>query len=72
MAKLPLSIVTKLINMTSESRYGYIADLVTQEINEIVEESFAESGYDCKERYRDEQIANYLNFLKKDLQSDNA
>jgi hypothetical protein len=49
-----------------------IVELLTKEIDDIVEESFADSGYDCKERYRDEQLASYLNFLIKDLQSDNA
>ena len=58
--------------MTIESRYGMIVELLTKEIDDIVEESFTDSGYDCKERYRDEQLASYLNFLIKDLQSDNA
>ena len=58
--------------MPEESRYEYISELVSKEIDDIVEESFADSGYDSKEKYRDEQIANYLYFLKKDLQSDNA
>ena len=57
--------------MPVESRYGYISELVKKEIDEIVDESFADSGYDCKEKYRDEQIANYLYYLKKDLVSDN-
>ena len=58
--------------MTIENRYNYIVHLINEEIDEIVEESFPDSGYDNKERYRDEQLANYLHFMIKDLQSDNA
>jgi hypothetical protein len=58
--------------MPEVSRYEYISELVSKDIDDIVEESFADSGYDCKEKYRDDQIANYLYYLKKDLQSDNA
>ena len=58
--------------MNAENRYNYIVHLINQEIDEIVEESFPDSGYDSKERYRDEQLANYLHFMIKDLQSDNA
>ena len=58
--------------MTIESNYSYIASLVSKEIDDIVDESFADSGYDCKEKYRDEQIGLYLHYMKKDLQSDNA
>ena len=58
--------------MTIENRYNYIVHLINQEIDEIVEESFPGSGYDSKERYRDEQLANYQHFMIKDLQSDNA
>ena len=58
--------------MTIESNYNYIASLVSKEIDDIVDESFADSGYDSKEKYRDEQIGLYLYYMKKDLQSDNA
>ena len=54
------------------NRYNQICKLVNEEIDEIVEEDFEVSGYDSKEHYRDSIISNYLDFLIKDLQSDNA
>lgn len=54
------------------TRYEQICKLVNEEINEIVEEDFETSGYDSKENYRDSLISNYLDFLVKDIQSDNA
>lgn len=54
------------------SRYDQICKLINEEIDEAVAEDYASSGFDNKEQYRDSLIANYCNFLKKDLQSDNA
>lgn len=57
---------------TTFSRYDKIRQLISEEIDEAFEEDYGSSGYDNKESYRDELIANYIYFLKQDLQSDNA
>ena len=59
-------------NMSSDQRYSLIEKLINAEIDERVEEDFSSSGYDTKEEYRDDQISYLCDFLKKDLQSDNA
>ena len=58
--------------MSSDQRYSLIEKLINAEIDERVEEDFSSSGYDSKEEYRDDQISYLCDFLKKDLQSDNA
>jgi hypothetical protein len=58
--------------MHTISRYDQIKDLIEEEIDEVIQEDFEASGYETKESYRDELIANYMHFLKKDLQTDNA
>lgn len=59
-------------NMSSDQRYSLIEKLINAEIDDQVEEDFTSSGYDTKEEYRDDQISYLCDFLKKDLQSDNA
>ena len=66
------SILKPSLTIINMSRYEQICKLVNEEINEIVEEDFETSGYDSKENYRDSLISNYLDFLVKDIQSDNA
>jgi hypothetical protein len=66
------SIVRSSSTTFNMNRYNQICKLVNEEIDEIVEEDFETSGYDSKEHYRDSIISNYLDFLIKDLQSDNA
>ena len=52
-------------------RYHIITQLINAEIDEFVEEDFESSAYDSKEAYRDERMAQFCDFLKKDLCSDN-
>ena len=59
-------------DLTSDQRYNLITKLINVEIDDRVEEDFSSSGYDTKEEYRDDQISWFCDFLKKDLQSDNA
>ena len=59
-------------DLTSDQRYNLITKLINVEIDDRVEEDFSSSGYDTKEEYRDNQISWFCDFLKKDLQSDNA
>ena len=59
-------------DLTSDQRYNLITKLINVEIDDRVEEDFSSSGYDTKEEYRDDQIRWVGDFLKKDLQSDNA
>ena len=57
-----------------ESRLANTAKWVEvpkSEIDEFVEEDFESSAYDSKEAYRDERMAQFCDFLKKDLCSDN-
>lgn len=54
------------------TRYEQICKLIEEEVDEVIAEDFEASGYESKEAYRDELIANYLTFLRKDLVSDNA
>jgi hypothetical protein len=69
----PYSIASSTINnLSSDQRYNLITKLINAEIDERVEEDFTSSGYDTKEEYRDDQISYLCDFLKKDLQSDNA
>lgn len=58
--------------MSTTNRYDLICKLINEEIDEAVAEDFDSSMFDNVEQYRDTLIANYCNFLKKDLQSDNA
>lgn len=59
-------------NLSSDQRYALIEKLINAEMDERVSEDFASSGYDSEEEYRDDQISYFCDFLKKDLQSDNA
>ena len=59
-------------DLTSDQRYNLITKLINVEIDDRVEEDFSSSRYDTKEEYRDDQISWFCDFLKKDLQSDNA
>lgn len=57
--------------------YAQISRLINQEIDEILNDRMIEDEITFeneaqKEAFRDDLIADYLNFLKKDLQSDNA
>lgn len=56
----------------NNARYEQIIKLINEEVDEVVAEDFEASGYENVENYRDELIANYLSYLKQDLQSDNA
>lgn len=58
--------------MSTVNRYDLICKLINEEIDEAVAEDFDSSMHDDVEQFRDILIANYCNFLKKDLQSDNA
>ena len=58
--------------LSSDQRYSIIEKLIKAEVDARVEEDFSSSGYDTKEEYRDDQISYLCDFLKKDLQSDNA
>ena len=53
----------------ADTRYHQIRSLIEAEINEIMSDTDEE--YDG-ELNRDELISQYMDFLKKDLQSDNA
>ena len=64
--------MTDIRKLSSDQRYSLIEKLINAEIDERVEEDFSSSGYDSKEEYRDDQISYLCDFLKKDLQSDNA
>ena len=69
----PYATASSTINdLTSDQRYNLITKLINAEIDDRVEEDFLSSGYDSKEEYRDDQISYLCDFLKKDLQSDNA
>mgnify|MGYP006302453739 CR=1 FL=1 len=52
-----------------EDRYKQIYKLINEEIDEIMTNT--DEGYPT-EMDRDDMIAHYLDFLRKDLQSDNA
>lgn len=57
--------------------YAQISRLINNEIDEIMNDKMIEDeitfeNEEQKESYRDDLIADYLSFLKKDLQSDNA
>ena len=57
--------------------YAQISRLISNEIDEImndrmIEDEITFENEQQKESFRDDLIADYLNFLKKDLQSDNA
>lgn len=57
--------------------YAQISRLINQEIDGILNDRMIEDEITFeneaqKEAFRDDLIADYLNFLKKDLQSDNA
>lgn len=58
-------------SISSDQRYDIITKLINAEIDEHVSEDFESSGYDSKETYRDERMAQFCDFLKKDLCSDN-
>ena len=64
--------IYEIRDLTSDQRYNLITKLINVEIDDRVEEDFSSSGYDTKEEYRDDQISWFCDFLKKDLQSDNA
>lgn len=51
------------------TRYEQICKLINEEINETIAEDF--EAVDDKESIRDGLIADYCEFLKKDLVSDN-
>ena len=53
----------------AETRYHQIRKLIEQEIDEIMTNT--DEGYPT-EMDRDDLIAQYMDFLKKDIQSDNA
>lgn len=64
-------------NKGAMNTYNTICQLVNEEIDEVLESRILEDeitfeNEEQKESYRDDLIADYLNFLKKDLQSDNA
>lgn len=57
--------------------YAQISRLINNEVDEIMNDRMIEDEITFenerqKESFRDDLIADYLNFLKKDLQSDNA
>ena len=53
----------------ADTRYHHIRRLIEEEIDEIMANT--DEGY-VSELDRDDLIAQYLDFLKKDIQSDNA
>lgn len=57
---------------TTKSRYEQIRQLIVEEIDEAFAEDYNPAHADSAESFRDEMIANYIYFLKQDLQSDNA
>ena len=57
--------------MTGDQRYNLITKLINAEIDDLVSEDFESSGYDNVEQYRDERMAQFCEFLKTDLCSDN-
>ena len=59
-------------SMTDEQRYSLICKLINADADTMVREEYDSSGYDSKEVYRDDRIAWLCDFLKEDLQSDNA
>jgi hypothetical protein len=61
-----------ITGLTSDQRYLLIEKLIKAEVDDRVAEDFSSSGYDSEEEYRDDQISHLCDFLKKDLQSDNA
>lgn len=52
------------------SRYEQICKLINEEIDEIISDT--DIKHDLSESSRDEVIEHYIDFLKKDLQSDDA
>jgi hypothetical protein len=57
------------------TRYALIRKLIEEEVDQAIEEDSQYMHFDNereKEIFRDDMIANYLSFLKQDLQSDNA
>ena len=59
-------------NMSSDQRYSLIQKLINAEVDDRVAEDFESSMFENEEGYRDELISQFCDFLKKDLQSDNA
>ena len=64
-----------MITTPDYTRYFKIKQLINAEIDEAIEEEKEHIKFDNEreeESFRDDMIANYLAFLKVDLQSDNA
>jgi len=64
-----------MITTPDYTRYFKIKQLINAEIDEAMEEEKEHIKFDNEreeESFRDDMIANYLAFLKVDLQSDNA
>jgi len=64
-----------MITAPDYTRYFKIKQLINAEIDEAMEEEKEHIKFDNEreeESFRDDMIANYLAFLKVDLQSDNA
>lgn len=59
-------------SMTDEQRHSLICKLINADADSLVEDDYASSGYDSEEVYRDDRIAWLCDFLKEELQSDNA
>lgn len=57
--------------MKGDQRYNLITRLINAEIDELVAEDFESSMYDDIESYRDTRMAQFCDFLKEDLCSDN-
>ena len=64
-----------MITTPDYTRYFKIKQLINAEIDEAMEEEKEHIKFDNEreeESFRDDMIANYMAFLKVDLQSDNA
>ena len=64
-----------MITTPDYTRYFKIKQLINAEIDEAMEEEKEHIKFENEreeESFRDDMIANYLAFLKDDLQSDNA
>ena len=64
-----------MITTPDYTRYFKIKQLINAEIDEAIEEEKEHIKFENEreeESFRDDMIANYMAFLKVDLQSDNA
>lgn len=58
--------------MHTNERFNLICKLINEEIDDTVADEYDPAIHDDEESYRNETIADYCAFLRKELQSDNA